>query len=78
MAPKTGIQQLCTESCCVDSDDDRKIKCSKCKRSILYVQICQCINCACFTQRTTEASFVSIVSKYLMSSEKWSTIKEKV
>ena len=46
--------------------------------SISYVRICQRINCAFFTQRTTEASFVSIVSRYLKSSEIWSKIKEKV
>ena len=34
---KTDIQQLCTESCCVDGDDDRKIKCSKCKRSVHFI-----------------------------------------
>ena len=38
--------------------------------SISYVQICQRINCVRFTQRTTEASFVSIVSNYLMSSKR--------
>ena len=37
MDPKTSIQQLCTQSCCVDGDDDRKIKCSKCKRSVHFI-----------------------------------------
>ena len=37
MYPKTEIQQLCTESCCVDGDGDRKVKCSKCKRSVHFI-----------------------------------------
>lgn len=36
MDTESDIQNLCTKSCCADGDDDRKIKCSKCKRSVHY------------------------------------------
>ena len=36
MDTQSVIQHLCTESCCADGDDNRKIKCSKCKRFVHY------------------------------------------
>lgn len=29
--------EICTESCCTNTDDDRKIKCAKCKRQVHFV-----------------------------------------
>ena len=32
-----NTNRTCTESCCIDNDDDRKIKCVKCKREVHFV-----------------------------------------
>ena len=35
--PTDDINQVCTQSCCTDYENDRKIKCVKCKRLVHFV-----------------------------------------